>query len=96
MVVWVEGFLSDAFPFFKDVFRLFGRMGGGVWDQPARPGGLAGVGRQQGDVAADGQRLFWVTIGEKGNSHESIIGLIHQLSHPRCLGKKKKEEPAVG
>lgn len=90
MVVWVEGFLSDAFPFFKDVFRLFGRTGGGSVTSLRGQGGLVWVERQQDDGAADGQRLFGVTVGETGNSHESIIELIHRLSHPHCLEKKKK------
>lgn len=50
------------------------------------------VERQQGDGAADGQRLFGVTVGETGNSHESIIELIHRLSHPHCLEKKKRSQ----
>lgn len=31
-----------------------------------------------------------MTVGEVGNSHESIIGLIHQLSHLHCLEKQQK------
>lgn len=80
------------FPFLK-MFSVFWENGSRGWDQPAKHGGLAQVGRQQGTIAADGQRLFGVTVGKTGNAHESIIGLIHRLSHPHW---KKKNEPTVG
>lgn len=77
--VWVEGFLSAAFPsfFFEGSSPLvqWERWGGG-------PGLILKV----------TPKLLGVMLGEMGNSCESGAGLIHRLSHHTRLENKRSQQ----
>lgn len=70
------------FSFFLRKFSARLEAGRGTGSGSRQGGGL-------GPVREVTPKLLGVTLWEMGNSRESGAGLIHRLSHPDHLGKKK-------
>lgn len=84
--------LSAIFPFFLRKFSAHLGAGRGTGSGSRQAGGL-------GPVREVTPKPLGVTLrqmGNMGNSRESGTGLIHRLSHPNRLGKKKKKGTGNG